>query len=65
DSRLSNLKAYRQGNLYNNNNRVNNSGGNDFYESGAVNPHLILKDMIYIFYPELIPYHELYYYKKF
>lgn len=65
DRRLDKLKAYREDKIYNNNNRSNDTGGNDFYESGAVNPHLILKDLLSIFHPELLPDHKLYYYKKF
>lgn len=49
-------------NVYNNNNKMNNFGGNDFWESGAVNPHIILKDLIKIFHPHVID-HELVYYQ--
>ena len=36
DPRLSELPCYKRGNLYNNNNRVTEAGGNDFWESGTV-----------------------------
>lgn len=49
--------------IYNNNLKTNASGGNDFYESGVVNPHLILQDLIKIFHPEAIPNTEFTYYK--
>ena len=48
--------------IFNNNNRLNATGGNDFFESGTVNPHLILKDLIKIFHPNLLD-HQLVYYK--
>ncbi|MFA5648742.1 MAG: ABC transporter substrate-binding protein [Bacteroidales bacterium] len=48
--------------IFNNNNRVSPKGGNDFFESGTVNPHLILKDLIKIFHPNQL-HHELVYYK--
>ena len=38
--------------MYNNNNRVNNFGGNDYWESGVVSPQLVLKDLVKIFYPD-------------
>ena len=62
DERLSILKTFQTGAVYNNNARAN--GGNDFFESGVVYPHIILKDMIKIFHPDLLPEHELYYYVK-
>lgn len=64
EERLKNLKCFKTGNLFNNNARQNKEGGNDFWESGAVNPQLILKDLIVILHPELLPGHKLYYYKK-
>lgn len=64
DKRLEDLKCFRNGNLYNNNRRVNSSGGNDYWESAALKPHLILKDMASILHPELFPDHELLYYQK-
>lgn len=48
------LKCVKEGKIYNNNLRSVPGGGNDCYESGVVNPDLILKDMIHIFHPELI-----------
>ncbi|HUX95528.1 MAG TPA: ABC transporter substrate-binding protein [Bacteroidales bacterium] len=64
DKRLADLKCFKNRNLYNNNKRVNQSGGNDYWESGALRPHLILKDMASILHPELFPDHELFYYQK-
>lgn len=39
--------------LWNNTLRSNDAGGNDFWEGGAVNPDLILKDLAMILHPEL------------
>jgi iron complex transport system substrate-binding protein len=64
DARYSDFKAYRSGRMYSYNNRVNDQGCNDFFESGNVNPQIILADMIKVFHPELLPEHELVYYKK-
>lgn len=64
DPRLSELSCYKRGNLFNNNNRVASAGGNDFWESGTVFPHLILKDIAAILHPELFSDNPLYFYRK-
>ncbi|HRN43084.1 MAG TPA: ABC transporter substrate-binding protein, partial [Vicingus sp.] len=56
------FKSVNNNGVYNNNLRVNYASGNDYWESGVVNPQLILADLIQIFHPNLIE-HELYYYK--
>lgn len=58
----SKIPVVSEKNVYNNNNKMNNFDGNDFWESGAVNPHIILKDLIKIFHPHIID-HELVYYQ--
>lgn len=50
-------------NLFNNNLRTNPGGGNDCYESGAIHPDIILKDLIKIFHPEIIDEDFIYYHK--
>lgn len=64
DGRLADLPSYKNGNLYNNNNRITPAGGNDYWESGSVTPHLLLKDIAAILHPGLFPGYELTYYKK-
>ena len=64
DERLIRLKAMRKDKIYNRDARLNKFGGNDYMESGNVNPDLILKDLIYIFNPKILPEHKLYYYRK-
>lgn len=64
DKRLAMLKSFSAGNLYNNNNRVNKNGGNDFWESGTISPHVILKDIASILHPELFQGYTPYYYRK-
>ena len=60
------IPAYKEGKLYNNNRRVTAAGGSDYWESGALYPDEILKDMIQIFHPEIaekyFPGRELVYY---
>ena len=64
DMRLSQLPCFRSGKLYNNNNRVTEEGGNDFWESGTVYPHLILNDIASILHPDLFPDNKLFYYRE-
>lgn len=64
DERYTQFAAYQNGNVYNNNKRLNENGGNDYWETGVTNPHLVLADLIKIFHPELLPDHELYFYQK-
>lgn len=47
------IPAYKKGNLYNNTRRVTVAGGSDYWESGALYPEEILKDLITIFHPEI------------
>jgi iron complex transport system substrate-binding protein len=58
-----NFRAAQSGNVYSSYGKVNQGGGNDYYESGLVHPDIILEDLISIFHPELLPEHELVYYK--
>ena len=64
DHRLSNLRPYNYGQVFNNTARMSLHGGNDFWESGTTHPQVLLKDLIKIFHPELLPNYELVYYKK-
>jgi iron complex transport system substrate-binding protein len=64
DPRLGKLPCFISGAIYNNNKRISSKGGNDYWESGVLNPHLILKDIAAILHPELFPEAELYYYRK-
>ena len=64
DARLAELPCFKKGNLFNNNKRINNNGGNDYWESGSLYPHLILKDVASILHPGLFIMNELFYYRK-
>lgn len=64
DSRLTAIPPFRNSSVYNNNARLNGSGGNDYWESGIVNPHLVLKDLINIIHPGLLDCRHLSYYRK-
>lgn len=64
DSRYADFDAFKNRQMYSYNNRVNALGSNDFFESGSVNPHIVLADLIHIFHPGLQPGYQLYYYKR-
>lgn len=49
--------------VYNNTLRSHPHGGNDFFESAVMNPHLVLSDLIKILHPELIA-DSLHYYQQ-
>lgn len=63
DQRFESFAVFNNGKIYNNIKRLSSHGGNDFWESGTVNPHLILRDLISIFHPGLIG-EELVYYSE-
>lgn len=64
DARYTDFAAYQEGKAFNYNNRQIPDGGNDFFESGYMRPDLVLADLIHIIHPELLPDHELYYFRK-
>ncbi|MGC9375690.1 MAG: ABC transporter substrate-binding protein [Bacteroidales bacterium] len=64
DDRFRDFKPFMHSRIYNNNLQQNEWGGNDYWEKGTVEPHIILKDMIKIFHPELLPDYTLTYYRS-
>ncbi len=50
--------------MYHHNARVRNSSANDFWESGAGRPDLVLADLVHIMHPDLLPDHSPVYYQK-
>ncbi len=64
DERLMDFKAIQSGQVYNSINRTARKEANDYWESGIVNPHLVLADIIHILHPDLLPDYQLYYYKN-
>ncbi len=63
NQRFRNFRVFNEGKIYNNIKKLGSHGGNDFWESGTVNPHLVLRDLIAIFHPELTD-AEMTYYQK-
>lgn len=55
--------VFRKGAVFNNNLRATSGGGNDFFESGIVQPDIVLRDLVKIFYPDLVK-EDFVYYRK-
>lgn len=64
DSKYKIFKAYKSGDVYNINKRMNVAGGNDYWESAVARPDLLLSDMIKICHPNLLPSYELTYFER-
>ena len=64
NERYQHFDAAKAGNVWIDRKRVNEYGGNDYWESGPYNPHLILKDLIKITRPHLLPDYETTYWVK-
>jgi iron complex transport system substrate-binding protein len=64
DPRLGSMPPFIRGNIYNNNKRVTAGGGNDYWESGTLKPHIILKDIAAILHPGIFGNYEPVYYRK-
>jgi iron complex transport system substrate-binding protein len=58
DSRYQKFKAVRDQKVLVATKRVNEGGGNDFFEKGIARPDLILKDFVHHFHPESLPNYE-------
>ena len=61
---LKNIPALTKGRIYNNTLRSTAQGGSDFWETGVVEPHIILQDLATIFHPELYGNQDLKYYRQ-
>ena len=61
--RFATARAVKNHRVYNNNRRTTPAGGSDFWESAAMHPDVVLRDLIYILHPELAG-DSLYYYKQ-
>ena len=64
DPRYGDFAPLKLGKLFNNNAKVNDHGGNAYYEEGAAHPERVLKDLVKILHPHLLPDHELSFYRQ-
>ena len=56
--------AYKTNNVYSFTNKVGETGGLIYFELGQNRPDLVLKDIIKILHPELLPEHTLYFFDQ-
>jgi iron complex transport system substrate-binding protein len=64
DGRLGDLKPVQTGLVFNNNARQLPGGGNDYWEKGVLEPHVLLLDLISIFHPGMVPDNITCYYRR-
>lgn len=64
NERYAHFDATQTGSVWVDNKRINEYGGNDIWESGPYQPHLILKDLIKIAHPDLLPEYETTYWQE-
>ncbi|MCY4070458.1 MAG: ABC transporter substrate-binding protein [Chloroflexi bacterium] len=64
DNRFGDFDAFQSGEVWNNNADENANGGNNYYEWGVTNPHLVLGDLVAILHPDLLPEREFVFYQK-
>ena len=64
DGRLNGFAAVANNSVWTNDARINEGGGNDYWEGGLANPDVVLADLIKIFHPELSLTHELVYWRQ-
>ena len=64
DHRYAKFRPFASKNVYNYDARKGAKGGNEFLELGYLRPDLILKDLVKIAHPEVMPDHQLYFHRK-
>jgi iron complex transport system substrate-binding protein len=64
DARFALFRAFRDGQVWNNDRIRCDGGGRDFFETGTSRPDWVLADLIAILHPELLPGHALRWYRR-
>ena len=64
DPRLAVFAPLETGRVYNFTARTRHGGANDYFERGALEPDVVLADLIRIVHPHLLPDHELRYFQR-
>lgn len=64
DHRYAKFETFKNRQVYTSNARKGSKGGSEFLELGYLRPDIILKDLVKIAHPELLPAYELYFHKK-
>lgn len=58
------FEAFKQGEIYSFSKRRSITGGVEYFEFGPMQPHIVLKDLIKVVHPELLPDYEPYFLQK-
>lgn len=58
------FRAFQSGNVFSYTQKRGREGGLEYFELGYMRPDLILKDLIKILHPDLLPGYELYFYQQ-
>jgi len=64
DHRYTRFKPFREKQVYTYDARMGPKGGNEFLELGYLRPDIIIKDLVKIAHPHLLPDYELYFHRK-
>ena len=64
DVRMGDFAAFREGRVSNNDTRISEGGGNDYWETGSLRPDVILADLVAILHPDALPDHELVFHRR-
>lgn len=64
EERYTQFKPFKDGKVYTYNSRKGAKGGSEFLELGYLRPDFILKDLVKIAHPELLPDYQLYFHSK-
>lgn len=64
DRRYADFDAFQKGNIYSYTSKKGERGGIEYFELGYMRPDLILKDIIKILHPKLLPEYPLYFYSR-
>ncbi len=64
DQRYEWFDAFKNKKVYTYNARIGAKGGNEYLELGYLRPDIILKDLVKIAHPELLPTHELFFFRQ-
>lgn len=64
NSHYKEFHSFDTGNIYTFSKRRSESGGVEYFELGPIQPHIVLKDLIKVTHPELLPDYEPYFLQK-
>lgn len=64
DNRYTKYKPFKEGKVFTYNARKGAKGGSEFLEIGYLRPDIILKDLVKIAHPDLLPDHNLYFHAQ-